>query len=526
MAAAQDGGRPATAAPFAIELKGISKAFGPVQANKDISVQVPKGTIHGIIGENGAGKSTLMSILYGFYKADSGEIVIDGKVTPIPDSQSAIRAGIGMVFQHFKLVQNFTVLENVILGVEDGPMLNASLAKARKVLQTLAQEYELEVDPDALVEDLSVGHQQRVEILKALYRQADILILDEPTGVLTPAEADHLFRILKGLREQGKTIILITHKLREIMETTDNVSVMRRGTMVGTVKTAETSPEELAELMVGRKVLLEVEKTPARLGPVVLSVQDLRVRDEDGVERLKGVSFDIRAGEILGIAGVAGNGQSELLAALGGIQTATGRIVLKGQDLPLTGHRANGQARREAGVAHVPEDRQVLGLIMDFSAWENVAFGYHNDPKYQKNALLMDNDALRSDTERKMATFDVRPPIPTLAAKNFSGGNQQKIVVAREIESDPDLLLIGQPTRGVDIGAIEFIHKQVVALRDAGKAILLVSVELDEIMSLSDRIAVMFDGQIMGFADPETTDERALGLLMAGITGGRAEAAE
>ncbi len=525
MAAAQDGGRPATAAPFAIELKGISKAFGPVQANKDISIQVPKGTIHGIIGENGAGKSTLMSILYGFYKADSGEIVIDGKVTPIPDSQSAIRAGIGMVFQHFKLVQNFTVLENVILGVEDGPMLNASLAKARKVLQTLAHEYELEVDPDALVEDLSVGHQQRVEILKALYRQADILILDEPTGVLTPAEADHLFRILKGLREQGKTIILITHKLREIMEATDNVSVMRRGTMVGTVKTAETSPEELAELMVGRKVLLEVEKTPAQPGPVVLSVQDLRVRDEDGVERLKGVSFDIRAGEILGIAGVAGNGQSELLAALGGIQTATGRIVLKGQDLPLSGHHANGQARREAGVAHVPEDRQVLGLIMDFSAWENVAFGYHNDPKYQKNALLMDNDALRADTERKMTTFDVRPPIPTLAAKNFSGGNQQKIVVAREIESDPDLLLIGQPTRGVDIGAIEFIHKQVVALRDAGKAILLVSVELDEIMSLSDRIAVMFDGQVMGFADPETTDERALGLLMAGITDGKAEAA-
>ncbi len=524
MAATGDGGRPATAAPFAIELKGISKAFGPVQANKDIDVQVPKGTIHGIIGENGAGKSTLMSILYGFYKADAGEILVDGRLTPIPDSQSAIRAGIGMVFQHFKLVQNFTVLENVILGVEDGPMLRASLAKARKVLQDLAREYELEVDPDALIEDLSVGHQQRVEILKALYRQADILILDEPTGVLTPAEADHLFRILKGLRAQGKTIILITHKLREIMEATDNVSVMRRGTMVATVRTAETSPEQLAELMVGRKVLLEVEKTPATPGEVVLSVQDLRVRDEDGVERLKGISLDIRAGEILGIAGVAGNGQSELLAALGGIQPATGRIVLKGQDLPLSGYKANGQTRRAAGIAHVPEDRQVLGLIMDFSAWENVAFGYHNEPEYQKNALLMDNDALRADTERKMTTFDVRPPIPTLAAKNFSGGNQQKIVVAREIESDPDLLLIGQPTRGVDIGAIEFIHKQIVALRDAGKAILLVSVELDEIMSLSDRIAVMFDGRIMGMADPETTDERALGLLMAGVAGQEAAA--
>ncbi len=523
MTADVGGGRPAAAAPssspFAIELKGISKSFGPVQANKDVNIAVPKGTIHGIIGENGAGKSTLMSILYGFYKADAGEIFVNGKLTAIPDSQSAIRAGIGMVFQHFKLVQNFTVLENVVLGAEDGALLRPSLAKARKTLQDLAQEYELDVDPDALVEDLSVGHQQRVEILKALYRQAEILILDEPTGVLTPAEADHLFRILKGLRDQGKTVILITHKLREIMEATDNVSVMRRGTMVGTVKTAQTSPEELAELMVGRKVLLEVEKQPAHPGKVVLSVQDLRVMDEIGVERLKGVSFEIRAGEILGIAGVAGNGQSELLAALGGIQPATGTVMMNGAALPLSGHDANGRTRREAGIAHVPEDRQMLGLIMDFTAWENTAFGYHNEPKYQKNALLMDNDAIRSDTERKMATFDVRPPIPTLAAKNFSGGNQQKIVVAREIESDPDLLLVGQPTRGVDIGAIEFIHKQIVALRDAGKAILLVSVELDEIMSLSDRIAVMFDGRLMGFRDPETTNERELGLLMAGVSG-------
>lgn len=505
---------------FAIELKGISKAFGPVQANKDINVQVPRGTIHGIIGENGAGKSTLMSILYGFYRADAGQILINGTPTPIPDSQSAIRAGIGMVFQHFKLVQNFTVLENVILGAEEGALLNTSLSKARRVLSDLAREYELDVDPDALIEDLSVGHQQRVEILKALYRQAEILILDEPTGVLTPAEADHLFRILKGLRDQGKTIILITHKLREIMEATDNVSVMRRGTMVGTVKTAESSPESLAELMVGRKVLLEVEKKPATPGDVVLSVKDLTVKDEHGVTRLKGVSFDIRAGEILGIAGVAGNGQSELLEALGGIARATGAIVLNGQPLPLTGSQANGQSRRDAGIAHVPEDRQALGLIMDFAAWENVAFGYHNAPQYQKNALFMDNDALRADTEKKMATYDVRPPIPALAAKNFSGGNQQKIVVAREMESNPDLLLIGQPTRGVDIGAIEFIHKQIVAMRDAGKAILLVSVELDEIMSLSDRIAVMFDGRLMGYRDPETTNERELGMLMAGMNGG------
>ena len=506
-------------AQYAIELKGISKAFGPVQANRDINIAVPKGTIHGIIGENGAGKSTLMSILYGFYKADAGQIFVDGKLTPIPDSQSAIRAGIGMVFQHFKLVQNFTVLENVILGAEDGPMLNTSLTRARKALADLAREYELDVDPDALIEDLSVGHQQRVEILKALYRQADILILDEPTGVLTPDEADHLFRILKGLKEQGKTVILITHKLREIMEATDNVSVMRRGTMVATVKTADSSPESLAELMVGRKVLLEVAKEPANPGAVVLSVKDLRIKDDHGVERLKGVSFDIRAGEILGIAGVAGNGQSELLAALGGMMKASGKITMQGVDLPLSGKGADGQSRRAAGIAHVPEDRHHHGLILDFSAWENVALGYHNDPAYQKNALFMDNDALIADTERKMARFDVRPPIASLPAKSFSGGNQQKIVVAREMERNPTLLLIGQPTRGVDIGAIEFIHKQIVALRDAGTAVLLVSVELDEIMSLSDRIAVMFDGQIMGLRDPATTNERELGLLMAGMNG-------
>ncbi|MCF8510232.1 MAG: ABC transporter ATP-binding protein [Rhodobacteraceae bacterium] len=506
-------------AQYAIELKGISKAFGPVQANRDINIAVPKGTIHGIIGENGAGKSTLMSILYGFYKADAGQIFVDGKLTPIPDSQSAIRAGIGMVFQHFKLVQNFTVLENVILGAEDGPMLSTSLTRARKALADLAREYELDVDPDALIEDLSVGHQQRVEILKALYRQADILILDEPTGVLTPDEADHLFRILKGLKDQGKTVILITHKLREIMEATDNVSVMRRGTMVATVKTADSSPESLAELMVGRKVLLEVAKEPANPGAVVLSVKDLRIKDDHGVERLKGVSFDIRAGEILGIAGVAGNGQSELLAALGGMMKASGKITMQGVDLPLSGKGADGQSRRAAGIAHVPEDRHHHGLILDFSAWENVALGYHNDPAYQKNALFMDNDALIADTEKKMARFDVRPPIASLPAKSFSGGNQQKIVVAREMERNPTLLLIGQPTRGVDIGAIEFIHKQIVALRDAGTAVLLVSVELDEIMSLSDRIAVMFDGQIMGLRDPATTNERELGLLMAGMNG-------
>ncbi len=500
----------------AIELKGISKAFGPVQANKDISLSVMPGTIHGIIGENGAGKSTMMSILYGFYKADKGEIWINGKHTEIPDSQAAIAAGIGMVFQHFKLVENFTVLENVILGAEDGALLRPSLAKARKSLKQLADEYELNVDPDALIEELSVGHQQRVEILKALYRQADILILDEPTGVLTPAEADHLFRILDNLRNEGKTIILITHKLREIMEITDTVSVMRRGEMTATVKTSETDPEHLAEMMVGRKVLLRVDKQPAKPGDVVLSVEDLRAVDDDGVERIKGISFDIRRGEILGLAGVAGNGQSDLMHILGGITHGTGKVRINGQDIDLTGRHSDGQSRRRRGIAHVPEDRQREGLIMEFSAWENTIFGYHLDPKW-RSGPLMNNAAIIAEAAAKMQRFDVRPPNPKLAARNFSGGNQQKIVLAREIEQSPDLLLVGQPTRGVDIGAIEFIHQEIIRLRDQGAAILLVSVELDEIMSMSDRVAVMFDGKIMGFRDPAETNQGELGLMMAGI---------
>ncbi|MHA3916008.1 ABC transporter ATP-binding protein [Halovulum sp. GXIMD14793] len=515
----QDTAAPAASVPLAIELKGISKAFGPVQANKDISIQVAKGSIHGIIGENGAGKSTLMSILYGFYKADAGHIFIDGQEVQIPDSQAAIAAGIGMVFQHFKLVENFTVLENIILGAEDGRLLQPSKVKARKLLKELAEEYELNVDPDALIEDLSVGHQQRVEILKALYREADILILDEPTGVLTPAEADHLFRILKGLRDQGKTIILITHKLREIMDITDSVSVMRRGEMTATVKTAETSPEELAELMVGRKVLLRVDKEPAKPGKDILQVENLRVVDEDGVERLRGIDLTVRAGEIVGIAGVSGNGQTQLLEVLGGILPATGTIRLNGDSLDLTGTKSDGQSRRARGIAHVPEDRQSEGLIMEFQAWENTAFGYHHDPKYQRNALLMDNAAIRADAQDKMERYDVRPPDIRLQAKSFSGGNQQKIVLAREIERNPDLLLIGQPTRGVDIGAIEFIHQEIVRLRDQGKAILLVSVELEEILSLADRVIVMFDGRIMGERLPSETDEKELGMLMAGMSG-------
>ncbi len=501
-----------------LELTGISKSFGPVQANKDIALRVMSGTIHGIIGENGAGKSTLMSILYGFYRADSGTIRVKGREIQIADSQAAIAAGIGMVFQHFKLVENFTVLENIVLGAEDSALLRPSLRRARSELRALSDDYGLSVDPDAVIEDIGVGMQQRVEILKALYRRADILILDEPTGVLTPAEADQLFRILARLRTEGKTVILITHKLREIMDITDTVSVMRRGEMVASVTTSQTSPEALAELMVGRKVLLHVDKSPANPGALVLEVDNLRVTDAKGVQRLKGISLTVRAGEILGIAGVAGNGQSELLEVLGGMRAGTGRVRMDGQDIDLTGKHSDGRTRRAHGIGHVPEDRQREGLIMEFFAWENVAFGYHDAPAYNRGPL-MDHAALRADTSAKMTRFDVRPQNPWLTARNFSGGNQQKIVVAREIERKPRLLLVGQPTRGVDIGAIEFIHRQIIGLRDAGAAILLVSVELDEIMALSDRIAVMFDGQIMGERLPVATTVQDLGLMMAGMAG-------
>ena len=508
------------AGELAIELVGISKSFGPVQANRDIDLSVRRGTIHGIVGENGAGKSTLMSILYGFYQADSGEIRVNGQVTPIPDSLAAIRAGIGMVHQHFMLVEPFTVLENVVLGAEDGALLRPSLAKARAELKRLEREYELDVDPDAVVGDLSVGLQQRVEILKALYRECDILILDEPTGVLTPAEADHLFRILEHLKSQGKTIVLITHKLREIMAITDAVSVMRRGEMVKTLRTADTSPAEIAELMVGRRVLLRVEKAPATPGPVMLEVADLRLVDGLGVERLRSIGLELRAGEIVGIAGVAGNGQSELLEVLAGIRPATaGTVRLNGKPLDLS-RSTNADDRRAAGLAHIPEDRHRRGLVMPFAEWENSCLGYQGEARFRGPALTLDRTAIRDQARAAIERFDIRPPSCDLKTANFSGGNQQKIVIAREMERDPDVLLVGQPTRGVDIGAIEFIHRQIVALRDRGKAILLVSVELDEIQALSDRIIVMFDGRISGERRAGETDERELGLLMAGIDPG------
>jgi simple sugar transport system ATP-binding protein len=509
-------------ADAAIELIGINKSFGPVRANRDINLEVARGTIHGIIGENGAGKSTLMSILYGFYQADSGEIRVNGKTASIKTPNDAIAVGIGMVHQHFMLVDNFSVLENVILGAEGEALLKSSIAKARSELERLEHEYGLEVDPDAIIEELPVGLQQRVEILKALYRGADILILDEPTGVLTPAEADHLFRILKMLKDEGKTVVLITHKLREIMAITDNVSVMRQGTMVATRETKKTTVEELAELMVGRRVLLRVEKGEAKPAAVRLAVKDLTVKDSRGVVMVDNVSFDVRAGEIVGIAGVAGNGQSELIDAVSGIRKAVaGSVLLNGTSIDVAGATDPGDLR-DRGLAHVPEDRHHVGLVLPFEENENAILGYHDEAQYVKGPFL-DIKAIIADAEAQIAKYDIRPPNPRLKTANFSGGNQQKIVLAREMEQDPDVLIVGQPTRGVDVGAIEFIHKRLIAMRDAGKAVLLVSVELDEIRSLSDRILVMFAGRIVGERGPDAS-EGELGLLMAGVE--QKEAAE
>lgn len=496
----------------AIELVGIDKRFGPVHANRAIDLVIEKGTIHGIVGENGAGKSTLMSILYGFYQADRGKILVDGQEVAIASSQDAIRHGIGMVHQQFMLVETFTVLENIILGAEGDPLIGKAEKRARALLKRLAQDYNLKVDPDAVVSTLSVGEQQRVEILKALFRGAETLILDEPTAVLTPAEADHLFRILAQLRDEGKTVLLITHKLREIMAITDTVSVMRHGEMVVTWPTREASVERIAEAMVGRRVLLQVAKGPSLPGRALLSVDHLTVKDPRGVIVVDDASFEVRAGEIVGIAGVAGNGQSELIEAIAGIRAAsTGRVSLHGKD--ISGE--DPATLRDLGLAHLPEDRQKVGLVLPFDGYENVILGYQDDPAFSRGFLL-NRKAIASMAKKLFAGYDVRPGNPGLRAALFSGGNQQKIVCAREIERDPSVLLVGQPTRGVDIGAIEFIHKRLIDLRDRGKAILLVSAELDEIRGLADRILVMCGGRIVGECLPDRP-ESEIGMMMAGI---------
>ncbi|MBY6186410.1 ABC transporter ATP-binding protein [Marinobacter hydrocarbonoclasticus] len=502
--------------PLALELRGIEKRFGDVHANRDINLQVPAGTIHGIIGENGAGKSTLMNIIYGFYEADAGEILVDGERQSITNSREAIAAGIGMVHQHFMLVENFTVLENVILGAEEGGLLAGSLSKARKELTRLAKEYQLDVPLDATIEELPVGLQQRVEILKALYRGAKVLILDEPTGVLTPQETDHLFRILDALRSQGVTILLITHKLREILAVTDNVSVMRQGAMVGHVKTADATKESLAELMVGRKVRLKVEKGPSKPGDVLIATKDLTYTDNRGVDMLKSVNIEVRAGEVVGIAGVSGNGQSELMEALAGILVPAKGEIRIGQHQITPQSPSDPKSVRAMKVGHVPEDRLAMGLIKGFSAEESAILGFHEQAQYN-GKVLSKPKVIEAKCRDLMEEWDVRPRNPKLRSSLFSGGNQQKLIIAREVDQDPDVLMIGQPTRGVDIGAIEYIHKRIIDMRDQGKGVLLVSVELDEILALSDRIVVMFDGQIVGEVPADKANERILGMMMANV---------
>ena len=498
---------------MAIELTDVSKRFGAVRANDKVSLSVEAGTIHGIVGENGAGKSTLMSILYGFYQYDSGHVKIFGNDCNFQNSREALAAGIGMVHQHFMLVKPFTVLENVMLGNEGGKLLKDGADQARKELTRLADEYGLSVDVDARVSSLSVGIQQRVEILKALYRGAKILILDEPTGVLTPQETTDLFRILNALKSQGVTILLITHKLQEIMAITDGVSVMRAGKMVAHRLTSETNKAEIAELMVGRKVLLQVDKEPSAKGKPLIKIKDLCVKDRAGIQRVKKISFEVHAGEVVGIAGVSGNGQSQLLNALSGInRIVSGSIEINGTEITRK-KPVSPERMREIGLAHVPQDRHREGMVSDFSAYETAALGYHNSTDYNGH-FIMSRSKVKNYCSKLMDAFDVRPRDPDLKSANFSGGNQQKLILAREFEHDPDVLIIGQPTRGVDIGAIEFIHRRIIEMRDAGKAILLFSVELEEIISVSDRVLVICDGLITGEVAAAEADEVTLGLMM------------
>ncbi|MFZ5608809.1 MAG: ABC transporter ATP-binding protein [Pseudomonadota bacterium] len=504
------------APPPALELRDIDKHFGAVHANRAVSLVVRRGSIHGIVGENGAGKSTLMRIVYGFYQPDAGLIHVDGAPRRFRNPREAMQAGIGMVHQHFMLVAPFTVLENVVLGLGAGALLRPVLETARARLLEIEARYGLEVDIDARVCDLSVGERQRVEILKALYRDARILILDEPTGVLTPQEAEALFAILRGLRAQGRSVLLITHKLKEIMAVTDQVSVMRAGAMVAHRATGDTSREELAELMVGAKVAVPRNSGEGAAGPLMLSLEGVSTAERTGGASLSQVSLGVHAGEILGIAGVAGNGQSALMEAIAGMRSLSAGVIRLGAHVIASADlRADPLKVRAAGIAHVPEDCQTSGLVAAMSAAENTMLGHQANPRFYRHGLL-DTAVLTARAARHFADYDIRPRRPGQLAGAFSGGNQQKIVLAREIEGDPAVLLVGQPTRGVDIGAVAAIHRRLLDLRARGKAILLVSADLDELLALADRILVMFHGRIVGEARPGAVSEQELGLMMAG----------
>lgn len=498
-----------------LELKNITKRFGNVLANDAVSITVPAGSIHAIVGENGAGKSTAMKIAYGFYRADAGEIIVDGVPRSFSSPQDAIRLGIGMVHQHFMLVDTMTVAENIILGAEGDNGLALDLGAASEAIRTLSTRFKLAVNPGARIEQLSVGEQQRVELLKALYRNARLLILDEPTAVLTPQEIDDLFATLREMRESGKTVIIITHKLSEVLAISDEVTVMRDGRVVGRVTTRATSAAELARMMVGREVLLRVEKPPASPRNEVLTVRGLSVSDEEGSARLKGIDLSVRAGEIVGIAGVEGNGQTELVEALSGLTPASrvaGEILLDGENIVSLPARR----RKDLGVAHIPEDRHRRGLLLDFDLKENSILGIQHRSEVVGGNVFLDAGAIDTHSNRIVRDFDVRPANVELPARSLSGGNQQKLIIGRELLSRPKVLLVAQPTRGVDIGAIEFIHRKLVELRDAGCAILLVSSELEEVTALSDRLLVIHDGRIAGEVDPKASDFEQIGLLMSG----------
>ena len=500
-------------APVVLEVRGLTKRFPGVLANDHIDLKLRKGTVLGLLGENGAGKSTLMNMIYGLYQPDEGEILVNGTPVQINDPNDAIRLGIGMVHQHFQLVPVLTVTENIMLGNESvrGPFLDRRAAR-RRILE-ISQQYGLEVDPDAKIEDLPVGVQQRVEIIKALYRKADILILDEPTAVLTPQETEGLFRIMRTLLERGVSIVFISHKLKEVLEICVEIVVLRGGRVVGHADPGRATEETLAEMMVGREVILEVDKNAADPGEPVLVIRDLVVEDDRDLQAVKGISFEVRAGEIVGIAGVQGNGQTELIEAITGLRRVeSGHIIINGQDIT----HASPRHVTEAGVAHVPEDRQKNGMVSAFPVKDNLALQtYYVDP--YSSGIVANDEQVESMAEQLVKQYDVRTPSIYTRMGALSGGNQQKVIIARELSRDSRLLIAAQPTRGLDVGSIEFIHKQIVGMRDRGAGVLLVSAELDEILSLSDRVVVMFAGKIMDMLPIEQATRNTCGLLMAGI---------
>ena len=496
-----------------IEMLGIRKEFGSFVANNNITLQLKKGEIHALLGENGAGKSTLMNVLFGLYQPEAGEIKVRGKVEKITDPNKANDLGIGMVHQHFMLVENFTVTENIILGSEPTKFGSINIKDASKKIADLSKKYNLDVDPYAKIEDISVGMQQRVEILKTLYRGAEILIFDEPTASLTPQEITELIAILKLLIKEGKSIIIITHKLKEIMEVSDRVTIIRKGEGIGTVVTAETNPDQLAELMVGRQVEFKTEKTEAHPTEEVLSIENLVVTDYRNIEKVKGLNLSVRRGEIVGIAGIDGNGQSELIEAITGLRKIkSGKVTLNGKD--ITGLKPRDIT--ETGLGHIPQDRHKHGLVLDFPIGHNIALQtYYKEPI--SKGFIMDYKKINEKARQVIEEFDVRTGHGEMTpARALSGGNQQKAIIGREVDRDPDLLIAALPTRGLDVGAIEFIHSRLIEQRDKGKAVLLISFELDEVMNVSDKIAVIYDGTIVDTVYPKETTEQELGLLMAG----------